>query len=410
MAEASRDGNAHFSHFGPEANLFEELEALFRGYGETGHGKLRRYLHDEEEAAPHGQPPGTFTPWGSPGRHRPPLLRGLHGGVVTERVDVARYPDLLVGVVPIVNLEWIQKMHRDKAARGYSTEAVVDTILRRMPDYVNYICPQFSRTHVNFQRVPTVDTSNPFIARDIPTADESLVVIRFRDPKGIDFPYLLTMLHDSFMSRQNTIVVPGGKMELAMQLIFTPMILRLMDRGGRRDRPGRANGAPHGETETSRPRARRRAALATALRCSPWTRCRRRNPATPACRWAWPTSRRCSGPASCHSPSNPIWPDRDRFVVSNGHGSMLLYALLHLTGYDLPMEELKRFRQLGSRTPGHPERGVTPGVETTTGPLGQGLANAVGMALAERIWPAEFNRPGFESSITAPTSSSATAA
>jgi phosphoribulokinase len=145
-------------------------------------------------------------------------------------VNVARHVDLLVGVVPIVNLEWIQKIHRDKAARGYSTEAVVDTILRRMPDYVNHICPQFSRTHLNFQRVPTVDTSNPFIARDIPTADESFVVIRFRDPKGIDFPYLLAMLHDSFMSRANSIVVPGGKMAVAMQIILTPMILQLMDR------------------------------------------------------------------------------------------------------------------------------------------------------------------------------------
>ncbi len=95
-----------------------------------------------------------------------------------------------------------------------------------------------------------------------------------------------------------------------------------------------------------------------------------------------------------YNPAHPRWPDRDRFVLSNGHGSMLLYALLHLTGYDLPMEELKRFRQLGSQTPGHPEVGVTPGVETTTGPLGQGLANAVGMALAERLLAATFNRPG----------------
>ena len=124
----------------------------------------------------------------------------------------------------------IQKLHRDKNQRGYSTEAVVDTILRRMPDYINYITPQFSRTHINFQRVPTVDTSNPFIARDIPTADESFVVIRFANPKGIDFPYLLNMINDSFMSRANTIVVPGGKMELAMQLIFTPFIWRLMEK------------------------------------------------------------------------------------------------------------------------------------------------------------------------------------
>jgi phosphoribulokinase len=230
MAEAEKSGNDHFSHFGPEANLFGELETLFRGYGETGAGRVREYLH-EDRASELGQAAGTFTPW----RDMPPgrdllFYEGLHGAVTTEKVDVARYVDLLVGVVPIVNLEWIQKIHRDGSARGYSTEAVVDTILRRMPDYVRYICPQFSLTHVNFQRVPTVDTSNPFIARDIPTADESFVVIRFRNPKGIDFPYLLSMLHDSFMSRANCIVVPGGKVALAMQIILTPMILQLMDR------------------------------------------------------------------------------------------------------------------------------------------------------------------------------------
>jgi phosphoribulokinase len=231
LAEAARLGNPHLSHFGPEANLFEDLEALFRAYGESGRGRMRKYLHDAAEAAPFAQEPGTFTPWTQISADTDLLFyEGLHGAVATETVDVARHVDLLVGVVPIINLEWIQKLHRDKATRGYSTEAVVDTILRRMPDYVNYICPQFSRTHINFQRVPTVDTSNPFIARYIPAADESFVVIRFAKPKGIDFPYLLTMLHDSFMSRPNIIVVPGGKMELAMQLILTPMILQLMDR------------------------------------------------------------------------------------------------------------------------------------------------------------------------------------
>ncbi len=202
---------------------------MFKTYGETGSGKRRYYLHNHEEAAPYKQEPGTFTPW----QDLPPsdllFYEGLHGAAVTDKVNVAQHADLLVGVVPIINLEWIQKLIRDKSARGYSTEAVVDTILRRMPDYVNYITPQFSRTHVNFQRVPTVDTSNPIIAQDIPTADESFVVIRFANPKGIDFPYLLSMIHDSFMSRPNVIVVPGGKMELAMQMIFTPMILRIME-------------------------------------------------------------------------------------------------------------------------------------------------------------------------------------
>ena len=228
IADAQKMGRT-LSHFGPEANLFAELESLFKGYGDTGRGRVRRYLHDEDEAARSLQQAGTFTPWQDlPASTDLLFYEGLHGGVVADEVDVARYTDLLVGVVPIINLEWIQKIHRDRALRSYSTEAVVDAILRRMPDYVNYICPQFSRTHVNFQRVPTVDTSNPFIARFIPSADESFLVIRFRDPKGIDFPYLLSMLHDSFMSRPNSIVVPGGKMELAMQLIFTPMILQLM--------------------------------------------------------------------------------------------------------------------------------------------------------------------------------------
>jgi phosphoribulokinase len=230
MEEAQQAGRT-LSHFGPDANLLSELEGLFAGYGETGRGKIRRYVHDDDEATRMELQPGTFTPWQElPAGTDLLFYEGLHGGVAVGGVDVARHTDLLVGVVPIINLEWIQKIERDRATRAYSTEAVVDTILRRMPDYVRYICPQFSRTDVNFQRVPTVDTSNPFIARFIPSAEESFVVIRFRQPKGIDFPYLLSMLHDSFMSRPNSIVVPGGKMELAMQLIFTPMILQLLDR------------------------------------------------------------------------------------------------------------------------------------------------------------------------------------
>jgi len=230
MAEAAANGDQHFSHFGPQNNLFEELQELFRCYGESGRGRIRRYLHDEKEAQPYRQEPGTFTEWEEIAKDTDLLFyEGLHGAVVTPEVNVAQHADLIIGVVPIINLEWIQKLFRDKGTRGYSTEAVVDTILRRMPDYVNYICPQFSQTHVNFQRVPTVDTSNPFIARYIPTADESFVVIRFANPKGIDFPYLLSMIHDSFMSRPNIIVAPGGKMELAMQLILTPTILKLMD-------------------------------------------------------------------------------------------------------------------------------------------------------------------------------------
>lgn len=230
-AEAEKAGNNNFSHFGAESNLFGDIEGLFKAYSETGQGRCRKYLHNAEEAAPYQQDPGTFTPWEDlPANTDMLFYEGLHGAVVTPEHNVAQYPDLLVGVVPVINLEWIQKLYRDKNMRGYSADAVTDTILRRMPDYVNYICPQFQHTHVNFQRVPIVDTSNPFVARDVPTADESMVVIRFAKPKGIDFQYLLNMINGSMMSRANTIVVPGGKMEIAMQLIFTPFIWRMMER------------------------------------------------------------------------------------------------------------------------------------------------------------------------------------
>lgn len=227
MAEEAASGNQHFSHFGAEANLFAELEQLFRDYGSDAGGRMRRYLHTDED----GQAAGTFTPWEDvPAGSELLFYEGLHGAVVTDGIDIASQVDMLVGVVPVINLEWIQKLHRDRAARGHTTESVTDTVLRRMPDYLNYIVPQFTKTHMNFQRVAVVDTSNPFIARFIPTLDESFLVIRFRDPRGIDFPYLLQMLNGSFMSRANTLVCPGGKMDLAMQLIFTPMIWRLVER------------------------------------------------------------------------------------------------------------------------------------------------------------------------------------
>ena len=231
MAAAAKSGDNHFSHFGPAANLFAELEQSFASYARTVLARTRYYMHDAKEAEMHGGRPGEFTDWRDfePGSD---LLfyEGLHGAVVTKEVDIARHVDLKIGVVPVINLEWIQKIHRDRDTRGYSTEAVTDTILRRMPDYINYICPQFTETDINFQRVPTVDTSNPFIARWIPTPDESMVVIRLRNPRGIDFPYLLSMIPHSFMSRANSIVIHGSKLDLAMQLILTPLILQLMER------------------------------------------------------------------------------------------------------------------------------------------------------------------------------------
>jgi phosphoribulokinase len=233
VAEEERRGNPNFTHFHAEANELAILESVFEEYGRRGSGRTRTYVHDEEEGKLYGTPAGCFTPWREFGPSDLLFYEGLHGCAVHGDVNLARHADLKIGVVPVINLEWIQKIHRDRATRGYSTEAVVDVILRRMPDYVRYIVPQFSLTNINFQRVPIVDTSNPFIARWIPTPDESMLVIRFANPRGIDFPYLLSMIHDSFMSRANSIVVPGNKLDLAMQLILTPLILQLIERRNR---------------------------------------------------------------------------------------------------------------------------------------------------------------------------------
>ena len=230
MAEEEAKGNHRFSHFGPDANLLDKLRDTFKAYGESGGGLTRHYVHDDDEAELFGSPPGTFTEWEElPGGTDLLFYEGLHGTVVTDTANVAELADLKIGVVPVINLEWTQKIHRDKEARGYSTQAVTDTILRRMPDYVDCIVPQFSQTDINFQRTPIVDTSNPFISRWIPTPNESIVVIRWSDPRTIDFPYLLAMIPQSYMSRPNSIVIRGGHFELAMQLIFTPLILRLVE-------------------------------------------------------------------------------------------------------------------------------------------------------------------------------------
>jgi phosphoribulokinase len=234
MARRREAGDSTFSHFSEDANLLAELETAMRDYGETGKCRSRTYVHDANEAELHGVPPGHFTDWREIGQDSDMLFyEGLHGAVKSPDINIAGLPDLKIGVVPVINLEWIQKIHRDRASRGYTTEAVTDTILRRMHAYVHVICPQFTQTDINFQRVPVVDTSNPFVARWIPTAGESIVVIRFRDPKGIDFPYLVSMIHNSWMSRANSIVIPGDKMDIAMQLILTPMILRFRDRSRR---------------------------------------------------------------------------------------------------------------------------------------------------------------------------------
>lgn len=232
--EAEEKGE-HLTHFGPEGNLFEELESLFKGYGENGTGKRRYYVHDEKEASQHGMPPGSLTPW-EPIEEDTDILfyEGLHGGVVTDTVNVAQHVDLLIGVTPIINLEWMQKIHRDRSIRGYSVADATKLIMDRMYDYMHYITPQFSRTDINFQRVPTIDTSNPFETDYVPSNDESFSVIHIRnqDRIEVDFRYLLEMLEGSMMSSPDTIVVPAGKKVFAMQLILTPLLRKLIAQKG----------------------------------------------------------------------------------------------------------------------------------------------------------------------------------
>ena len=156
MEKKERIGNKHFSHFGPEANLFDELEKAFKEYGEKGRCRQRYYLHSDEEGLPFGQKAGEFTPWKEAGKGSDLLFyEGLHGGVVDGDIDVAKYVDLLIGVVPVVNLEWIQKIHRDKQHRGYSAEATVDTIHRRMWDNICLLYTSPSARDATLSRMPS---------------------------------------------------------------------------------------------------------------------------------------------------------------------------------------------------------------------------------------------------------------
>jgi len=230
VLERARIRGENFSHFGPAANLWDRLEALFRDFGEKGTGSVRRYLHSEAEAREAGLPVGTFTPWGPlPAGTQVLFYEGLHGGIVTDEHDVAAHADLLVGMTPTVNLEWIQKIRRDTDERGYDAGEVLRTILRRMPDYAQYIAPQFLRTDVNFQRVPLVDTSNPFVLQDIPRAEESLLVIHVnaRGRLPVEFDDLLGSLQGAFRSRPDTLVVPGEQMAQAMEAVLMPALARI---------------------------------------------------------------------------------------------------------------------------------------------------------------------------------------
>ena len=238
LKHAKKEGR-NLSHFGPEGNLFDKQKELFCSYGATGNGKRRRYVHDEHEAALYGVDPGNFTEWEELEPDSDLLFyEGLHGGLICDGINIAEEVDLLIGVAPTINLEWIQKINRDTSERGYQPEDVIDTIHRRMYDYMHYIMPQFDHTHINFQRIPIVDTSNPFNKeRGIPTAEQSLVLIHFlKNKPSVEYKLNLRgLIEGSFISGFNTLIIPGGKMSYAMELILTQSIHDLMEKRGHLD-------------------------------------------------------------------------------------------------------------------------------------------------------------------------------
>lgn len=248
----ARAAGLNLSWFGPECNHFEELEKFFKTYSETGSGMTREYAHNAEHAAALGVPKGEFTPWKPLAAGSDVLFyEGQHGGVVAQTwtrrkvdarhfpagvdrrvnargIDVAQYVDLLIGVVPAINLEWIQKIHRDCAHGRCSPQETVETILRRMDDYIHYIVPQFGLTDINIQRIPLVDTSNPFIARDVPTEDECALVVHFRDRERHDFIDLLRRIPGAQMTRATTMLIPGGALSHALEDICAPILAGLI--------------------------------------------------------------------------------------------------------------------------------------------------------------------------------------
>ena len=254
LLDEARGSGRNISWFGPDCNHFRQLETFFQSYAQTGSGVWREYAHNEEHAVRLGVKAGEFTPWKPLADDSDLMLyEGQHGGVMAQTwtrrkvdarhfrpeidrrvgkrgIDVAQHVDLLIGVVPAINLEWIQKVHRD-CAKGYCSEKEsVETILRRMDDYIHYVVPQFGLTDINIQRMPLVDTSNPFIARDVPNPDESFLVVHFRDKRKYDFVELLDKIPDSFMSRPSTIVVPGGELKLLLETVCAPILLEMMER------------------------------------------------------------------------------------------------------------------------------------------------------------------------------------
>ena len=247
VAESKENGGPVLTHFAEAANEFNKLEEVFKTYKETGMCDRRYYIHSDEEADEHNARlgtnfvPGEFTPW-EPIEEGTDIMfyEGLHGAVkrmdhgpAEGMHDVSQHVDLGIGVAPVVNIEWMQKIYRDTSERPYTVEQVRDTIMERMDDYMEVIVPQFHRTHVNFQRIPLVDTSDPFstqteVAPMGPAPEDSLIITHVRHKDVEDLSLIVDQIEGAWLQNETTMICSGTQMVKAMDIIMTPIIQDLI--------------------------------------------------------------------------------------------------------------------------------------------------------------------------------------
>lgn len=251
VLQAKSEGKS-LSCYGPDLNDFSKLESCFKEYAEKATGCLR-YKVNQANQHQYDVAPGRFTEWQKiPADTDCLFYEGMHGGVVAqswtrrkstdavavkqerrsgrsgEGVNAAQYVDLLIGVAPAINLEWIQRIQGDRIKRLFTAEKVTEQILHQMQDYIHFIVPQFSLTDINFQRMPVVDTSNPFDVPLVPNDDESVLVVSFREPQKHDVAYYADCIEGAMLTRRNSLVIPGSGMDHALDVICSPLIEKLI--------------------------------------------------------------------------------------------------------------------------------------------------------------------------------------
>ncbi len=232
MAELDKTGS-RLTHFASECNHLDLLENLFKQFSTTGKGMTRRYAHSESEAKKIGAQIGFFSEWEEFEPNYDILLyEGLHGGFKDDKINISKYVDLLIGITPSINLEWVQKCHRYLVIRGYSKNEVKKLIIKRLPDYLEYICPQFSRTDANLERIPLVDLADPFKTKSIPADKNSIYMLSIKDNSIIEGLRTCLEKFDLFTADSDdmTITVRAKELKSLFELIFLPKILNLIGR------------------------------------------------------------------------------------------------------------------------------------------------------------------------------------